>query len=275
MSSSNKFRIAVCFSGQARHWKSCVENIKRFFVFDVSHPVTGQDIETDFFIHTWDTNTWRNPKEDHSVFRNEKHNDKDDIINVYRPKGFEQEEWIPENFKLAWDPMFYSFEKSLMLKRRYELENDFQYDIVIKARLDVIYDPTFKFPLFERVWPGICYPCTPVAKFQSEFNYNNFDDVMFYGDSPTMDLMSDLYAAHKSTCGVDYREENHNSMNLDPVTFYGPGCLLYDHATNLSIHPDGGRPINYAVVRSTAVDEKLDGIYDYEEIRKKWFDWYI
>jgi len=274
MSSSNKFRIAVCLSGQARHWRSCVENIKRFFTYDHPHFETGLPVETDFFIHTWDTNSWRQPKTHISVFKDEKHNDKDAIIAAYEPKDFQQEEWIAENFKLAWDPMFHSFEKSLMQKRRYELANDFQYDIVVKARLDVIYNPAYRFPL-AKVWPGVCYACTPISKFQSEFNYNSLDDVLFYGDSPTMDLMGDLYATHKLTCGLDYRMENHNSNNIDPVTFYGPGCLLYDHATNLSIHPHCIEPIEYAVMRSTAVEENLNGIYDYEEIRKKWFAWYI
>lgn len=274
MNSSNKFRIAVCLSGQARHWKMAAENIKKFFVFDNVHPETGQTVETDFFIHTWDTNSWRKPKTDISVFVDERHNEGHAIIEAFNPKGFEEEGWIQDNFPLAWDPMFYSFQKSLLQKRSYELENDFQYDIVIKARLDVIYNPANKFPLI-RVWPGVCYTNTPISKFQSEFNYNNFDDVMFYGDSPTMDLMGDLYDTHKLTHGMDYRMSNHATTNLDPVTFYGPGCLLYDHATNLSIHPDGSRVIEYAVVRSTAVEANLDGIYDYEEVRRKWFDWYI
>jgi hypothetical protein len=170
--------------------------------------------------------------------------------------------------------MFYSHARSLMLKRDYELKNDVRYDIVIKARLDVVYPPSMPFPL-QRVWPGVCYTCTPIGKFPSEFNYNNFDDVLFYGDSPTMDLIGDIYFKLRQQHTSTYIDSVEATANLDVTLWYGPGCLIYDHCTDLGIHPDGNRVIEYAVVRSTATDKNLDGIYDYDEIRKKWFEWYI
>jgi hypothetical protein len=270
----NKFRIAVCFSGQSRYWKESAANIKRFFEFNNPHPENGLSIETDYFIHTWDTNTWRLPKTDHNVFEDVKHNDHEDIKNTYLPKGCIIEEYSKERFIRSWDPMFYSFARSMMLKRDYELTHSFQYDLVVKVRLDVIYNPARQFPL-QRVWPGVCYTSTPVSKFPSEFNYNNFDDVLFYGDSPTMDLMGDLYNHHDITRPLEYQYKNQAELNLDPVLYYGPGCLLYKYMTTLSIHPDGSRPFEYAVVRSTAVEAKLDSIYNYDEIRRKWFEWYI
>lgn len=270
----NKFRIAVCFSGQPRYWKESAANIKRFFEFHNPHPENGLSIETDYFIHTWDTNTWRLPKTDHNVFEDVKHSDHEDIKNTYLPKGCIIEEYSKERFIRSWDPMFYSFARSMMLKRDYELKHSFQYDLVVKVRLDVIYNPARQFPL-QRVWPGVCYTSTPISKFPSEFNYNNFDDVLFYGDSPTMDLIGDLYNYHDITRPIEYQYKNQAELNLDPVLYYGPGCLLYKYMTTLSIHPDGSRPFEYAVVRSTAVEAKLDSVYNYDEIRRKWFEWYI
>jgi hypothetical protein len=267
------FRIAVCYSGQARHWRTAVENNKRFFEWE-SHPETGVKVQVDYFIHTWDKNTWRYPKKGHEHFHLEEHTDADDIQSAYNPVAFVCQEFHEEKFYRAWDPMFYSNARSLMLKREHELANDFQYDIVIKARLDVVYPPAYKFPL-QRVWPGTCYTCTPISKFPSEFNYNNFDDVLFYGDSPTMDLVGDIYSVNKLRHTPAYIEKVEATKNLDVALWYGPGCLLYDHCTDVGIHPDGNRVIEYAVVRSTAVEAKLDGIYDYDEIRKKWFEWYI
>lgn len=269
-----KFRIAVCFSGQARYWKESAANIKRFFEFEHPHPENGLEVETDYFIHTWDTNTWRLPKTDHSVYEDVKHNDGEAIKEMYKPKDIIVEEYTKGKFKRSWDPMFYSFARSLMLKRDYELSNNFQYDLVIKARMDVVYNPAMGFPL-QRVWPGVCYTATPVSKFASEFNYNNFDDVMFYGDSPTMDLISDLYNSHDITRSMEYQEKNKAGLNLDPVLYYGPGCLLYKYMTTLGIHPEGNRVIEYAVMRSTAAEANLDSVYNYEEIRRKWFEWYI
>lgn len=268
------YRIAVCYSGQARHWRTAVENNLRYFDW-TSHPVTGGKVQVDFFIHTWDKNTWRFPKQNHDNFQLEPHDDAEDIKAAYNPVGFICEEFKQEDFTRAWDPMFYSNSRCLMMKRDHELANDIQYDIVIKARLDVVYPPSMKFPLFERIWPGICYSCTHIGKFPSEFNYNNFDDVMFYGDSPTMDLVGDIYAVNKARHSAEYVLQVEKGKNLDVTLWYGPGCLIYDHCTDVGIHPDGSRVIEYAVVRSTAVEAKLDGIYDYEEIRKKWFEWYI
>ena len=271
----NKFRIAVCFSGQPRYWKECANNIKRFFEFHRPHPETGQPVETDYFIHTWDTNTWRLPKTEHNVFFDEKHDDGEQIRNEFKPKSLIVENYVKDRFYLrSFDPLFYSLSRSLLLKRDYELQNNFQYDLVIKARLDVIYNPANKFPL-QHVWPGICYTASLISKFPSEFNYNNFDDVLFYGNSPTMDLIGDLYNMHNVEKPFEDQVVNQVGINLDPIFYYGPGCLLYKYLTKLGIHPDGSRMFEYAVMRSTAIDAKLDAVYQYEEIRRKWFEWYI
>ena len=272
---NTKFRIAVCLSGQPRHWRTAAPNIKQFFDFtDRVHPETGVPVEVDYFIHTWDINTWRKPKTNWSVFDDVAHGEIDAIVSAYEPRSYCMDSFDKSQFQRAWDPMFYSHARSLMLKRDYEITNDFQYDLVIKARLDVVYDPQHKFPL-QRVWPLVGYTCTPISKFPTEFNYNSFDDVMFYGDSATMDLMADLYSTYRTLHTAELIEIQNSSMDLQPDMWYGPGCLLYEHLTNLGIHPEGNRVVEYAVVRSTAVAEKLDGIKDYEKIRKKWFEWYI
>lgn len=90
-----------------------------------------------------------------------------------------------------------------------------------------------------------------------------------------MDLIGDLYSTYKNLHSAELTSANEASVDLQPDMYYGPGCLIYEHLTNLGIHPDGGRHIEYAVVRSTAVEENLNGIYDYDKIRRKWFEWYI
>lgn len=268
------YRIAVCFSGQPRHWRTAIKNIKNFFGLDgIRHPNNNQIVKVDFFLHTWNINTWRKPKTHHYVYEEVEHNDGPDLINAFEPVSYEIEKFNKDRFPRAWDPMFYSFAKSLLLKREHELANHFEYDMVVKARLDTVYPPT-KFPL-SKLWPGQCYAVTPISKFPSEFNYNNFDDVLFYGDSKTMDLVGDIYYTYKILHNDDAVAKNQSSLNTDPTMWYGPGCMLYEHLTNLSIHPDGSRGFEYAVVRSTAVEAGLDGLDDYYEIRKKYFEWYI
>lgn len=266
--------MAVCYSGQARHWRTAVENNLQFFNNDIyPHPEIDAVVQTDYFIHTWDTNTWRYPKQGHESFHEEQHSDGADIAAAYRPVAMQVETWRKELFPRSWDPMFYSLAKSLLMKRNHELAQGFEYDIVVKARLDVVYNPQQRFPLF-RIWPGVAYTCTGISKFPTEFNYNNFDDVLFYGQSPVMDLIGDLYATYKNLHSADLIAVNEAGVDLQPDMFYGPGCLIYEHLTNLGIHPDA-RYIEYAVVRSTSVEENLNGIKDYDTIRKKWFEWYI
>ena len=50
----NKFRIAVCLSGQARYWQAAVSNIRKFFETDQLDPTYNLPVETDYFIHTWE-----------------------------------------------------------------------------------------------------------------------------------------------------------------------------------------------------------------------------
>ena len=268
---SSTLKVAVCFSGQPRFWKIAADNIKNFFNFEGRYSTT---ITTDYFIHTWDTNTIRYPKTHHWIFENTKQSDTDDIIATYNPKGFEQEEWVQDTFPRAWDSMFYSFARSMMLKRNYEIANNFEYDIVVKARLDTIYDPNLKFPI-QIVNPGMCYSSTPISKFPSEFHGNNFDDVIFYGDSKTMDLMGELYDTFKLFHSSENVEIDRQNINQDPTMFYGPGCLLYEHCKNLNIYPDGSRVFDYVVVRSTIADAKLNCITDYQEVRRLGREWYI
>ena len=268
------YRVAVCFSGQPRHWRTAVKNIKHFFDLEgIRHPNTNQMVKVDFFIHTWNINTWRKPKTHHHVYEEVEHTAGPELVAAFNPVTYEIEKFDKQRFPRAWDPMFYSFAKSLMLKREHELANHFEYDMVVKARLDTVYPPT-KFPL-SKLWPGNCYTVTPISKFPSEFNYNNFDDVLFYSDSKTMDLVGDIYYTYKIVHNDDAIAKNQSSLNTDPTMWYGPGCMLYEHLTNLSIHPDGSRGFEYAVVRQTAVDAGLDGLNDYYEIRKKYFEWYV
>jgi hypothetical protein len=219
----------------------------------------------------------------HTNFYEERHNDRDEIEKMFLPKKIEQQEWSQDLFPThnAWMPMFYSFEKSLMLKREYELANDFEYDAVVKARLDIIYKPNHQIPFWtikpgvNGLVPGVCYASKPIFKFTYEFNYNNFDDVLFYGDSRTMDLVGDLYRSYQQRYTPEDFKDIQTGINVNPSLYYGPGCLLYDHMVRMGIHPQSfSEIIDYVVVRSTAIGNGWDGILDFEKIKQKYIEWY-
>lgn len=271
----NSYKIAVCLSGQPRWWKFCVQNIKNFFNHE-HNLYHNKNVETDYFIHIWDTNTWRFPKQQHTIFQNEKHNDLSEIAGAYNPIEIKQTEWKEGMFRdRAWDPMWYSFANTILMKRKYEIENNFEYDLVIKARLDVIYDPTTKFPL-HRLGSKHCYTSRPITEFPTEFNYFNFDDVIFYGRSNTMNLAGDILKYQQMIYTQDYIDKRHNMHNLDPAAnWYGPGTGMYDYLFNSAIYPTCVNPFDYAVVRSTIVKENIDPMKDYERIKELAREWYI
>lgn len=264
-------RVAVCFSGQLRDWQFAKKNILNYF-----SPPDRSNIAVDYFIHTWDTNTWRFPKKHHYEFENKKHNDIEAIVAAYSPVSYHMSVYNPEQWKLSWDPLFYSFEYSILLKQQYELENNFIYDVVVKARPDVVYDPRNRFPFHHNMPFATCYTSTSINRFPSEFNKPCFDDVMFFGNSKTMDLMSGLYKYYslKNKPSRDAAILPKPPIDIDIAMHLGPGTLLYQYAIANNIHPDAWN-VNYAVVRSTMQGQGLDSINDYDKIKKLWWEWYI
>jgi len=262
-------RIAVCISGQPRTWKTAAKNIKNYF------DLPGVTI--DYFIHTWDTNSYRDlndtsdKKMDYKITKEEA----DEIKNIYNPILMEFEKYDCTRFQ-RWNALFYSFMKSVWLKKKYELENDFEYDIVIKTRFDINFKqeginafgkPLNKFYLHE-IYPLVGYTCNELFehKFPTEFNQNHFDDVLFYSDSKTMDIISNIYFWYKNIIKVSEFQAYKNEYISNHEFQYGPGTLLYSYLTKNTIHPMCKLCIPYYVVRKEAEINELDSINDWEQI---------
>jgi hypothetical protein len=264
-----KKRVAVCFSGQLRDWQFATKNILNYF-YTSGMP----DVSVDYFIHTWDINTWRVSKENHNACTTTRHKDIKRIVKAYKPAAYHMSAYDSGRWPRAWDPLFYSFEYSMLLKRQYELENNFVYDIVIKARPDTVYDPANHFPFYHGILDGSCYTTTNINMFPREFNMQCFDDVMFFGDSKTMDVMSGLYKYYNLKNKNSYILEKSQTppIDIDTNIYLGPGTLLYQYAVTHNIHP-AVYNINYAILRSTMRNKGLDSVADYDKIRKLWLEW--
>jgi len=268
------YRIALCFSGQPRTWEFAVKSIKHFFSRQ-DHPETFVPIKYDIFIHTWDTNSYR-PNTATQEFTHEQVTPdlKQKLIEAYNPVDVCVDKWDGflerTNSTRNFDGMFYSFMKSVHMKRKHELANDFEYDLVIKLRLDTIYNPHTNF-IPHVMSPLMMYTCTPIAKFPFEFHYNNFDDVFFYGDSKTMDLASNIYYIHhQKAAPIDMT----GIGNVAPEFFYGPGTMIYRNLIDMSIHPTCFYSFPWYVVRKNVAESGLDPIYDWEQVMKMCMDWY-
>jgi hypothetical protein len=128
-------KIAICFSGQLRTGIENYPNIKEICadIYD----------DCDFFIHTWDFCQYKSynlsrifkkptiePAEKFEKFKE-----------LYSPKKMvvdgKHDDYI-NTLQHGIQPLWYSFWKSVELKKQYELENNFKYDYVIKLRPDLV-----------------------------------------------------------------------------------------------------------------------------------------
>jgi hypothetical protein len=277
------FRIAVCISGQSRTWEYCKDNILHFY--DITEHAQDR-VEVDYFLHTWDINSYKDhvSGNEYTNFRDEPFNDGNRLIEAFNPKIAEVERYSDfvakrnlqyPNFPLtAWESMYHSIKKSINFKRLYELDKNFEYDLVIKTRFDCIYDPGIKFIAYI---PEVmkAYSSYTISRILHEFNSNNFDEAIFFGESRTVDLISaagDLHMLNRST------KEYQSSMEFDilPEAFYGPGALIYKHMTDMNICPSHHFvPFYYVVARQHTIDLGLNPMTDWPQVVKSCKDWYL
>jgi hypothetical protein len=197
-------RIAVCFSGQMRTALEANESIIRF--------LGNQLPNVDFFFHTWDIKSnkklFGDERNDinYTINHYESINKLLNVVKVYNPKMYlveSHDEYINsiennENSISLW----YSWYKSLELVKNFEKENNFEYDVVIKMRFDVIYEPTMVLDnLFvkylSRIKSGEFF-VDSIFKLDESINKNMIHDVFYIHNSKIIDKLNLFYTHHIS-----------------------------------------------------------------------------
>jgi hypothetical protein len=252
-------RIAVCICGQPRTWRTSSENIKQYF---------NVDAEVDYFIHTWDTNSYGGVDE----LVDDPDIELKGIKDSFNPKLIILEHYDPEIDRFGWQHIFRSFMKSIWLKKNYEIENDFIYDIVIKTRFDIVFSPRSKFHINMLQPQSIYSNCRPCVGFPQEFNIPMINDVFFYGDSPTMDIASKTYFWIRS-----YQQKVHDNSGLgvradDVEVFCGSGSIFYNFLISWNILPTFINDIQYYTIRKNM--EGLNCDTEWDKICKMSNDFY-
>lgn len=214
-------RIAICLSGQPRTWKKCISSWNSIF----SRLKLECDAEIDIFCHLWDYNTppngvlsrlngMENVNGDFLSVRGTKisEEEKNSLIEALNPKYivFDDEiknkskiiECLEENkkyfhkygdSKLVWAAgQFYSIMASTYLKRKYEMENKFRYDICFRMRCDLFLEDDEINKFFNRQSNQFTPPKHNNIYSCHTLNMK-FGDIFFYGDSVTFDRVCDFY----------------------------------------------------------------------------------
>lgn len=222
-------RIAVCFSGQVRCALENLPSMRSFFGswFD----------RIDFFIHTWDINIIHpikisNKEHFHQLgytnidwtrmgqSRYMPVQNLDRVIEAYKPRSVlvenyrsVSEYWVRhwyERYQAQlgldaerpldyWQPLYYTFRRSIELKQAYEREHNFQYDMVLKMRMDSVFcqeDPsTLGYSRFSCPKASLDLEIEHFNKDRSAFYVNQHDlrrvdDIIWYSNSRVMDTIS-------------------------------------------------------------------------------------
>lgn len=251
-------RVAVCLSGQPRTLQYCYKSLLRYFE------------GADFFCHAWNYNDYKvknDSTEGKIDWRRENMTieEVEDNIALFSPKNFlvETVDALGTE-RFPWDSMMYSALIANNLKKNWEIEHNFSYDIVIKARYDIVFNPTRTFKLNERInhpnyphlyWKNHDLFTAHDGRMTMEFLKINISDVMMYGSSPAMDIVSDLYWHIK-------RESQNKKYD---AKLLGPGTWMSDYicTNNLRFYPDPDN-LREVVFRTSAIG--LDVEIDWEKI---------
>ena len=253
-------RLAVCLSGQLREWEACYQNQMLFW--------NSSGYEVDYFIHTWDYSADRTGVSKPYEYRDITEEEFEDLIDVYEPKKSIIESKKPQDHYRGdhWMSLFQSMVASFTLKREYELENDFQYDVVVKSRPDLVFHPMYKCR-FPHPPNNILYT-THGGPMPHEFNMINFSDCCFLGNSYTMDMLCNVLAYRKYLI----HEESGPDTNPHPL---GPGVLMNDFMMEYGINADLKLKFEETIVRLGHPKVlNLSEECEFEKIEKDYRDWY-
>ena len=210
------FKIAIEYSGQPRDLRECHQN----HVQVIWNP--NKDCQIDVFAHIW-------LDESGYFWESYKNRGKWESWQVpfmqenWQPKGIEFEE--PKEFITEWKPdsrfphpvnntisMFYSLEKANDLKRKYEEENNFKYDCVVRMRSDQFF--------LKSVGPLQSYDMN-VVNVHNEYAHTDYgiNDQFAFGNSELMDK-------YLSVCSnLDNIVEGGAAIN--PETILGWNAIKY------------------------------------------------
>ena len=227
-------RVALCISGQPRTWEKCYQNW-------IDNIMPG--VEKDIFFHLWDYNSLPSiintiPGAPENYNKTISDDEKTAIVNVLQPKKYKfDNKEIPSRSDdpsfinefvqtpLGWwcRSQYYSLWYAAQLKRQYELENNFEYDVVFRMRTDLF----FLSPVF--MPDTVKYNCLYSTNNGWMENVGTFmiGDTFYFADSFTYDQISQF------THGLNFID----AYNVVPpnITFQPPEVGFYPFVRSLGI----------------------------------------
>lgn len=193
-------RIAICISGQPRSWEKCYKNWADHLL---------PNVEKDIFFHFWDYNTLPSIALQYGISRLENitisTDEKEAIISTYKPKKYKFDnrnlnpsygdkdksiltEYVSDPIGSWCRSQYYSLYFAANLKRQYEIENNFEYDIVCRMRSDLYFTDNLNIP--DKILSNSVY--SKSNGYMDNVETFMIADTFYLSDSYTYDQISEF-----------------------------------------------------------------------------------
>jgi len=187
-------RTAICFSGQLRTWRKCVDTWKNVL------EENGSRDNIDVFCHLWDFNSEPNAvnigKPSISVPVSQE--EIDEVLKILQPKKVlveSEKVFAPTTPNQAittpsFISQFYGVMRASRLKKEYEIENDIMYDAVVRARYDAFYLSNVS-EHYKMVRSNTMHGFH--LGWEHTTNKGRMGDICWVADSQTYNIIADYY----------------------------------------------------------------------------------
>lgn len=238
-------KVAICISGLPRTAIQSHSIFRNFF----------QSLgEYDIFYHTWEEVTPAELNKIHSL---------------YKPARYKVQPSIDRIANGSFGNMLYSIMMANELKKSYEIDNDFRYDLVIKTRFDLVFPQHNRFPINNWDPRTIYCPGGNNGINHTDFEHHGINDIIFWGDTQSMDIATNAYMYYKHVA-LEKNKGLLSGSKFDTTNiYYSAGNLIYDQCINRNIaitkYVTGIGEIPWRTDVS-----HLDPVKDYNQIRERY-----
>lgn len=205
-------KIAICFSGAIRNFDDCASSTIKYFIDSLRNSNHENTIQTDIFLHMWVFNDSLENKIQHNFKWRKDNSSIEKILNILSPTKYVIEEYtnqseklIIEKSKIQMDKfdteqkknygfnacsMYWKIFKCFELAESHSIENNFEYDLVFRARLDFIWEDYIKIQDFIESTENNIYLIKDRYATMSKLQTN---DKFFGGNMKVMKKMCNLF----------------------------------------------------------------------------------
>jgi hypothetical protein len=205
-------RTAICISGLPRTGIQAHGCFRKLF-----SSIDNYDV----FYHTWNE-----PNTEVSFAK---------LNNLYSPVISRVDPPAPVIPYASFGSMLYSMMIANELKKTYEIQNNFRYDLVIKTRFDLVVRPNNLFPILPITPRTIYCPGGNNGIGYTDYEHHGISDLLFWGDSAAMDVATTQYMHYIYRC-LEINKYILLGHKIDPhEAHFSAGTIIYNRCVSRNI----------------------------------------